>query len=346
MTARRWPVLAALVIITAIAGFSARQIRFDNSIESWFLDTDPSLALYNTYTDAFNADQIVVLGVFADDVLSLEVLQAVGRISDGAAALPFVDRVQSITNSPLALRVGGIDTPDFRKGVLASPLQRAMLISPHADATAIIIYYSRDGDSFREKRRFVTALRGIADAATADVAADYALSGGPVVGEAGQARNNADLRLLVPVMILVIVGVAYGVIRRVSLTLLPLGVVAIAATWSYGLMSALGWRMTMISIILIPLILAVGVAHSIHVIARYRLNLQRGLTHDAAVLASVSRLLRPCFFTSITTVFGLLSLLVSDLRPVQEFAITAAAGVFAAFQNTPTSIKCVTYTGI
>ena len=96
-------------------------------------------------------------------------------------------------------------------------------------------------------------------------------------------------------------------------------------------MAAVGWHMTMISVILIPLILAVGVAHSVHVINRYRLNLDNGLDNEAAVVGSIRQLVRPCFFTSITTVIGLLSLLVSELEPVHEFAVTAAAGVFAAF---------------
>ncbi len=139
------------------------------------------------------------------------------------------------------------------------------------------------------------------------------------------------MRILVPTMILIIIAVAYGIFRRVTLTLLPLAVVGIAVLWAYALMSIAKWPMTMITIILIPLILAVGVAHSIHIIAQYRVYLQQGLQYVAAVKNSIVRLLKPCFFTSITTVFGLLSLLVSDLGPVQEFAITAAVGVFAAF---------------
>jgi predicted RND superfamily exporter protein len=105
----------------------------------------------------------------------------------------------------------------------------------------------------------------------------------------------------------------------------------VAVVFAYGLMAAVGWHMTMISVIPIPLILAVGVAHSVHVINRYRLNLESGLDNEAAVIDSIRRLFRPCFFTSITTVIGLLSLLVSELEPVHEFAVTAAAGVFAAF---------------
>jgi len=135
----------------------------------------------------------------------------------------------------------------------------------------------------------------------------------------------------VPLMILLIVVIAYVVFRRVPMTVLPLAVVGIAVTWAFGLMGSLGWNMSMISAILIPLILAVGVAHSIHIISGYRRNLEFGCSADEALRQSVSRLLKPCFFASLTTAIGLLSLLVSDLAPVRQFAVIAAAGVLAAF---------------
>ena len=144
-------------------------------------------------------------------------------------------------------------------------------------------------------------------------------------------RNKQDLRVLVPVMIAVIVVIAFGIFQSVTMTLLPLGVSATALVSAYGLMAAAGWRMTMISVILVPLILAVGVAHSIHIIDRYRLLLESGLDNETAVVRAVAQLLRPCFFAGLTTVIGLLSLLVSGLGPVHEFALTAATGVAMAF---------------
>ena len=247
------------------------------------------------------------------------------------ASCKFVERVQSITNSAIVRRVGGIESAGFRERVLASPLQRATLLSADARATAIVIYYSRDGKTDRQKHEFVSGLREIVKDATAGLDASAAITGGPVIGEAAKGRNADDMATIFPLMIFLIVVITYVVFRKVPLTLLPLGVVAIAVTWSFGLMGLLGWNMTMISAILIPLILAVGVAHSIHIISGYRRNLERGIAADEAVQRSLTRLLKPCFFASLTTAIGLLSLLVSDLAPVRQFAVIAAAGVLAAF---------------
>ncbi len=330
----RWVVLLVAAAITALSAAFLSRISFDNSIETWFLADDPNLAVYNRFTERFKADQIVIVGLFADDVFAPDVLAAVDQISQRAAGLKYAERVHSITRS--VARVVAYDEPGFRDAVLDSPLQRELLLSSTNDATAIVIYYNREGNDFVRKRAFVTALQQIVDDAIGDAAIKKAISGAPVIGQAGQERNARDMRILVPVMIAVILVIAASIFQSVTMTLLPLGVSGVALVITYGLMAAIGWKMTMLSVILIPLVLAVSVAHSIHIIDRYRLNLERGLDNNRAVAESVERLLRPCLFACITTVIGLLSLLVSDLGPLHEFAVSAAAGVSAAFLGSVT----------
>lgn len=331
LLARRRSVVLALAAATVLAAASLAKVNFDNSIESWFLETDPGLNVYNTFTSTFGADQIVIVGIFADDVFDADVLAVVDDIAARAARLEFVARTRSIIGHPFAApREGRADADEVRAQVLGSPLQRDMLLSPDATATAVVIHYSRAGNGAADKREFVTGLAEIVDEATAGRPVEYAITGVPVVSDAGQARNSDDMRTLVPAMILLIMAIAYAMFRQLLPMLLPLAAVGVAVIWAFGFMAVTGWPMSMMSIILVPLVLAVGVAHSIHMIAAYRAELGRGASQSMAVRDGVARVLKPCLFTGITTMIGLLSLLVSELRPVREFAVTAAIGILAA----------------
>lgn len=331
LLARRWLVLAALALITAVAGTFAGGVRYDSSIESWLVEDDPGLAAYNAFVDTFSADEIVVVAIFADDVFEPSVLEKIDRITVAAAQLEQVHRVRSIANTGVTRRVGGMDDPAFRAATLASPLLVESLVSKNNDAAAIVVHFSRAGDSSELKHGLVSNLQIVLERETWDAPLSYAMTGGAVLNKIAQEKNKWDVTVLVPVMFVVILGISAAVFRSAALMFLPLTVVAIALVWSFGLMGALGWRMTMISSILFPLILAVGVADAIHVISRYRVQLRHGLTPDEAVRTSFARLLKPCALTTITTVGGLLSLLVSDLAPIREFAVTASAGVISAF---------------
>lgn len=330
---RRRRLLLVVVCLLALAAvIPASRVRFDNAIEIWFLDDDPGLAIYDEFSESFQADEIAVIGVFHDDIFNTDILSVIDRITTAAAELDYVFRVQSLTNSTLASRADdGFLDPHFRESVMASPIMNGTLVSTDAAAAAIVVYYSRAGEAAELKYEFVSALEAIATRETEGTSASFALTGAPVMGKVGQAKNQQDMVTLVPIMILVILLITFAVFRSIWLALLPLAVVTIAIVWSFAFMAVLGWHMTMISAMLMPLILAVGVADTIHVITRFHGQLVQGSNRLQAVRSSLLQLLRPCFLTTITTMIGLLALLVSEIGPVRQFGVVAAVGVLGAF---------------
>ena len=331
LLANRIPVMVALLVLTVVAAASATRLQADQSIEAWFLEDDPSLETYNRFTRQFAADELVMIGLFADDVLTPERLAVVGNLTSAIEQLEHVHRTQSIIDSPITSRVGGYTDAGFAAAVLASPLLTTSLLKPDGSATAILVHYARSGNTFADKRRFVEQLETLAANLTADSDLHYAITGGTVLNKVSLERNERDMTVLVPIMLLTILAVTWFVFRRLASAILPLLVVTIALLWTIGLMAAMGWRFTMISSILVPLILAVGVADAIHVAARYSAHAGSRDSRTQAIRSSFSQLLRPCWLTTATTALGLLSLLVSDLQPIREFAVAAAFGVLAAF---------------
>ena len=331
LLANRIPVTLALLALTIAAVASATRLQADQSIEAWFLADDPGLAAYDRFTRLFAADELVMVGLFADNVLTPERLAVVEQLATEIEQLDHVHRTQTILNSPITERVGGYADPGFASAVLASPLLTRSLLTPDAGATAILVHYARSGNTFADKRRFVDQLESLTARLTAGSDLHHAITGGTVLNKVSLERNERDMTVLVPLMLVAILGVTWFVFRRLASALLPLLVVTIALLWTVGLMAAMGWRFTMISGILVPLILAVGVADAIHVAARYSTYAGSGSSRTEAIRTSFAQLLRPCWLTTATTALGLLSLLVSELQPIREFAVTAAFGVVAAF---------------
>ena len=274
---RRRFLLTVVALLTVAASVPAARVHFDNSIELWFSDDDPELAVYDRFSKQYQADQIVVIGVFDDDVFDENTLSIIDRISTSAAELEYAFRVSSITRSVFASRLeGGFLDPEFRETVMASPVLNGTLVSSDGNGAAIVVYLSRAGESAKLKSRFVAALNEIALRETQNANASFVLTGAPVMGKAGQARNRQDMRILVPVMVVMILLLTFAVLRNIWLSLLPLVVVAIAVTWSFAFMGLAGWHMTMVSAMLMPLLLAVGVADTIHIVVVFVTSSHRG----------------------------------------------------------------------
>ena len=96
---RRRYLVAVVVFLTFAAAFPVTQVHFDNALELWFSDDDPELAIYDQFSRQFEADQIVVIGIFHDDIFDKTSLSVIDRISKAAAELEHTYRVNSITRS-------------------------------------------------------------------------------------------------------------------------------------------------------------------------------------------------------------------------------------------------------
>lgn len=365
MVRRRGRVVAVIGLITVLAGLFAAKVTFDSSIEIWFLESDPALVSYRKFLKRFGADEITVIGLFADDVFQPDVLKALDRISRAAEKAPHAYRVRSLAN----IRVfgwqkkqpgdeegvgGGIAIEELIKKIpedaagIAELRQRALgntllvdnLVSKDGKAAAVVIELSPKGNTFEGKIAQLDAIREIL-AKEKVPGLKFRLGGSPPLDDAFLNASKADMTLLAPLGAFLVVLMTFIVFRRLSSAMIPLVVVAFASIWTVGLMGALGYQFNIVSSALVSLLMAVGVADSIHVLAEYYRQLMNGKQRQEAVRQTIAHLITPCFFTSITTAAGLASLLVSDLRPIREFGLMAAAGVMFAFLLSITLVPAV-----
>jgi predicted RND superfamily exporter protein len=340
----RLAVIVLLGVITATLGYFAARIEFDNSIESYFLESD--LRDYDRFLEEFGTDEIIVVAFGGEDVFSIENFALIDSLSRRLEELSHVRRVISLTTAQIVL--GREDSVDFRdltptlpstppeleeirSRAFADPIIPGTLVSLDGRNTAIVAEIDHIIGEFDYKVRLLGEIRALLADLGPATGKSFAIGGTAVLDDAMFRYTERDQVLFFPVMIILIVSVMYLMFGRVATTFLPLAVVLIAVVWTYGFMALMGYKINIISTIIGPLLMAVGIADSMHVIADY---LQEASRRGATTLESIRRsfrsVLAPCVMTSVTTILGLLALLSADLVPIRQFGLVAAVGVFAA----------------
>ena len=97
--------------------------------------------------------------------------------------------------------------------------------------------------------------------------------------------------------------------------------------WTFGFMGYAGIPFSDSLITVFPLLLAVGIDFGIHIVNRYREERLGGLGIASAMRTTTDQLLIAFLLVTITTVFGLVSNVVSPFEPNRDFGIVAAAGI-------------------
>ena len=139
-----------------------------------------------------------------------------------------------------------------------------------------------------------------------------------------------DLALLFPLVIVIIAFILYLSFRTLRGVLIPLGNVVISVVWAMGLMGLMGQSISMATMILPIILIAVGTAYTIHVINRYYEDLVTFSDKKAAIASTLDHVALPVFLAGGTTVIGFGSLAVSSIPALQMFGILSALGIFFA----------------
>lgn len=114
--------------------------------------------------------------------------------------------------------------------------------------------------------------------------------------------------------------------RRSSPVVLCVAVVLPAVLSTFGLAAVLGIPFSVTSQLIPSFLLAVGVGYTVHLVTIFL----RELTHEPSRAAALEAALRhsgpPIAMTAITTITGMLSFLVAEMKPIMEMGLLAALG--------------------
>ena len=319
------------------------RLEIDPSIDRLLSQGDEEVEYYGKVRETFGGGESFVVTVTADDVFAPEVIARISAVSGRLEMLPRVERVVSLSNTPVPFAQGDelivISLDDalaefgeegiegIKQGMLASPIYRGVLVTRQQKASAIVIYTDTGGD-FSVRQELDEAISGIVEEERASV--DMWLTGEPHTVVAITRLLLTDLLRIAPIVIVVLASVLAFSFRNLFAVAIPLVTVALSAIWSLALITLLGYSLNIVTVLVPPLLLVLGLSYSVHVVAEYRMVIQEGADDRPPIMEVLTRVSLPTLLTGVTTVIGFLSLLLSPVEAIREFGILTVIGTLFA----------------
>lgn len=315
-------VLIGVAVITALFSWHLPGLSFKTTVYDLIIESLPEARAYNDFRDLFGSDEIIRLVVQADDILEPVTFVKVTRLSEACAGIPGVRRVISL--------------PEVRSTV--DPRSEWNL-TRFATMLAPVALFQRNLISENHQTTIITMVLGdkadkgaVIDAVAALIRrSGKSLSlyqiGIPQVSEALSRYSRQDFLRLTPVTLAVIAVLLVVLFRSFHCLLLPLACVSLAMAWTFGCMALSGVSVSMLTIIVPVILIAVGTAYCLHICSEY-LN-QAGLQPDpgTACWATFSRMAFPVALAVLTTIIGIGSLMINRIAAIKEFACFACFGI-------------------
>ena len=213
----------------------------------------------------------------------------------------------------------------FKKRLTEDPFATGLITSENRDVLLVYFLVRKGMDYLDMMDRVTELLRPLKEEVTVTVTGTA-----PFSAETERFLTKDFIKLLILVIAVILLSYYLG-FRSKRAVFIPILLIISGTIFALGGMAALGFKLTMVSIVTPPLILTLGSSYSIHVLNAYYSFLRSNKNHDKqnAIITSVTGVSPTVFLASLTTIIGLLSLLLASIQQTREFAIATAFGIFS-----------------
>ena len=345
-TAARRPMLTLLLLSLLTAGLApfAAGVDYDDDVLDFLPSTAPEVAHFREIGDRFHGLSVAVVGIEAvdDDLFGFHRIRALRTLTRALNEIPGVafatgfteqrdiaidDAGTTLVNDlvpKLAPEAEASYVPaELRAHVLARDHIRGFLVS--ADGGSALLLANLDES--RPVKEIADDIRRVVDDELEDLPGLVPHYGGaPFIGSYVATVARRDIVALSPWVALAVILIVLATARSFMGALIALASVGVAIVWIIGLLDLLGRPLTLVSSSLPMLLMALGSAYSIHLLAKILANIDAGLARLAAIDDALGEAGPPIIIAGLTTAIGFVSFLAMDIPPMREFGLLMAVG--------------------
>jgi len=349
-----WLIVAVTAVITIFFCFQLPKAELDNNNLRFVPPDDPALKTSQWIDQMFGSSFFILVGLQRPygTIFEREFLDSIREYTKIIEEIPVVRSITSVINADyitshndaiIVEKLVGDNfsgTPEeiteLKRRLLSWDMYEKALFSDDFTATQILVPLTITSDEAASKEITEQFLK-IRDTALEifDGKSAVYVTGMPIIIATVNEAMNADLKLLIPVVVLVVLLVLFFSFRAFTPVVLPLLTVLISVIWSVGAMPLFGIKLSVISTVLPVILVAVGSAYGIHVVTHYIAGRGRKEMdfeeHRDLVLEVVMKIRKPVFLAALTTFAGFLSFCFTKVTPCREFGYFASFGVASAF---------------
>jgi uncharacterized protein len=336
----RWWIIITCVLTGAVFATFIPRARTDPEIRNYIPDKLPSRLKTDIIEKEFGVQDMVIVLFSDSSIISGDDLRQIRNADRGISRISGVSQhISPFTMKAIRGEEGMmVVEPLVGKIPADSSDQNALIKRIEENKLASGVVISTDLTTAA-----ITATIGEGESETrtlAQVDSVIAANSGPAKVQTGglpyirryiMKDVQKDAMIVVPfalLIMLLILKVTLGEWRRVFM---PFGVVILSTAISMGLIPMLGWKISIMTLLVPVILVAVANNYGIYLAARYQ-EIRRNWNGNSREIISrlTGSLNMPIIFSGLTTIAGILGLLTHSIIPARQVGILAASGVSIA----------------
>ena len=343
-----------LIIIAAITTFLALQtkyIQFSHTEANLLPENHEANIQYNKFLEIFGEEgNLIILGVKDSTFFTPKNFNAWNQLTKDLSNLKNIEFTVSIANvkklktdrkkRKFIIEPLFNENPTTTKKVLEIkkqlfeklPFYDNLLYNKETGTVQTAIYINKDIVNTPVRKDFVfKTLIPIIEAFKKKTNLDVKVSGMPYIRTLNSQNIVDEIQLFVGGALLVTAIIFFFFFRSFRATFITLLVVLIGVVWAFGFIGLLGFEITVLTALIPPLIIVIGVPNAVFLINKYQQEIKTHGNQAKSLQRVISKIGNATLMTNITTASGFATFIFVKSQLLREFGILASINIISIF---------------
>lgn len=346
----RYLVLITIAIITGLLVTQMKYMRFSYT-EANLLPTDHEVNIqYNKFLEIFGEEgNLIILGVKDSTIFTPAKFNAWNKLVKDLDSLPQVDFTVSVADvqqlkadrkkrkfvvEPLFEKAPSTDEEikNIKKQLFEKlPFYNNLLYNDKGTLQTAI-YLNKDIVNTPIRKDFVfDVLIPTIKSFEKDNKIDVRVSGMPYIRTLNSQNITDEMGIFVIGALLITAIIFFFFFRSFRATFITLLVVSIGVTWAFGFMGLFRYEITVLSALIPPLIIVIGVPNAVFLINKYQQEVKKHGNQAKSLQRVISKVGNATLMTNITTASGFATFIFVKSRLMREFGVLASVNIISIF---------------
>ena len=339
--------LILLLADTGIMGYFASQVKISYEFTSAVPTDNPKYIEYQSFRKQFGEDgNLMVIGVQTKEFFSPSFFNDYALLAKQVAKVNAVENVLSIPGainlvkdtvtqklkvSPIAGDPPFSNVDSIKQTFLNLPFYKGFLYNPATDAYMMAVRIDKNVLNSKDRAGVINQILELGKAFGEKHNTEIHYSGLPLIRTEMAMKVQSEMRLFLILSFVLTAIILILFFRSFTAVLSSMLVVAIGVVWSMGTIVLLGYKITILTALIPPLVVVIGIPNCVYLLNRYHYEYYKNPNKMKSLLRMVDRMGIVTFFTNLTAAIGFGVFFFTKSTLLKEFGLVAGINILGLF---------------
>lgn len=344
-------IILILLGITVFLGFQWKHMQFSFSEANLLPDDAPINLQYAEFEEKFGSDGNVIMIATDDvDLFTPENFRAWSKFADTLASFPEITSVIGIHNlqklekreDPKRFEMQRILNADsvseeqikaYSESLFTDyPFYDGLIFNSKSKTVQTVAYMQDSIVNSKGREVFITKkFIPLIESFKKDNSMEIHVSGMPYIRTLNSQNIVDEIQWFVLSALLVTSLIFFFFFRSFRATLISMLTVIIGVMWAFGFIGLLGFEITVLTAVIPPLIIIIGIPNCIFLINKYQHEIKLHGNQAKSLQRVITKIGNATLMTNVTTASGFATFIFTQSELLKEFGILASINIIAIF---------------